>query len=109
MKNNKSKYSGLPHALLLVTAMSLSAGASADGHCVAAVDGNAEALEVMAAHYRDSPSGIRLHPVIADLATEQGCREAVSEQDTEPYRTISAQVPITAELCPQPPEERRPA
>ena len=35
MKKNKAKYSGQLHALLLVTAMSLSAGASADGHCVA--------------------------------------------------------------------------
>jgi NAD(P)-dependent dehydrogenase (short-subunit alcohol dehydrogenase family) len=42
----------------------------ADGHTVAAVDRDAAGLERLAAQ--------RIHPVMADLGTEAGCREAVA-------------------------------
>lgn len=50
------------------------AAALAAGHRVAAVDRDAAAMEgLLAAH-----PGAPLHPVLADLATEEGCRAAVA-------------------------------
>ncbi len=48
-----------------------------DGHCVAAVDRNAEALEQLSADFHGSERAERLHPIVADLGSESPCQEAV--------------------------------
>lgn len=49
----------------------------ADGHCVAAVDRNSEALERLSAGLHGSDAAGRLHAVVADLGVECSCQEAV--------------------------------
>lgn len=49
----------------------------ADGHCVAAVDKNAEALERLIAGLHGSDAAARLYPIVADLASDQTCQQAV--------------------------------
>jgi NAD(P)-dependent dehydrogenase (short-subunit alcohol dehydrogenase family) len=46
-----------------------------DGHAVVAVDRDAGALDDLARAHKDNRD--RLHPIVADLATEFGCRHAV--------------------------------
>ena len=48
----------------------------AAGHRVAAVDRDAKALERLAARYPEAKD--RLHPVLADLATAEGCERAIA-------------------------------
>ncbi len=50
----------------------------ADGHCIAAVDRNAEALEQLSAGLHGSDAAGRLHPIVADLGSESPCQEAVA-------------------------------
>ena len=49
----------------------------ADGHCVAAVDRNSEALERLSAGLHGSDAAERLHAVVADLGVERSCQESV--------------------------------
>jgi NAD(P)-dependent dehydrogenase (short-subunit alcohol dehydrogenase family) len=48
-----------------------------DGHCVAAVDKNAEALERICGDNRESPTADRLYPIVADLGSNGACEKAV--------------------------------
>ena len=50
----------------------------ADGHAVAAVDRDAAGLDRLAARAAARRAGDRLHPIVADLAAEAACREAVA-------------------------------
>ncbi len=49
----------------------------ADGHCIAAVDKDAHALERLSARLHGSNVATRLHPIVADLGSENNCQEAV--------------------------------
>lgn len=49
------------------------------GHVVAAVDRNEAALDRLCAAHNQSTSGERLFPIVADLAVERACREAVEK------------------------------
>src|SRR6266705_5177326 len=49
----------------------------ADGHAVAAVDRDAAGLDRLAALAGAGNAADRLHAVVADLASEAGCRDAV--------------------------------
>jgi len=53
----------------------MTAALLADGHSVAAVDRDVAALERLAARTQDTG---RLHPIIADLQSEDGCERAVA-------------------------------
>lgn len=48
-----------------------------DGHCVAAVDKDAAALERLSSRFGDTLAGERLHTILADLGSEAACRAAV--------------------------------
>jgi NAD(P)-dependent dehydrogenase (short-subunit alcohol dehydrogenase family) len=52
----------------------------AAGHCVAAVDRNAKALDRLSARHADAKDRTkdRLHPILADLANAQGCEHAIA-------------------------------
>lgn len=49
----------------------------ADGHSVAAVDKDGEALERLCASFHGSDAAQRLQPIVADLGSEKPCQEAV--------------------------------
>jgi NAD(P)-dependent dehydrogenase (short-subunit alcohol dehydrogenase family) len=51
----------------------------ADGHCVAAVDRDSAALERLCAEFQGTDAAERLHPILADLATEGPCQESVAD------------------------------
>jgi 3-oxoacyl-[acyl-carrier protein] reductase len=48
----------------------------AAGHCVAAVDRDAKALDRLSARHPDAKD--RLHPILADLANADGCERAIA-------------------------------
>ncbi len=48
-----------------------------DGHCVAAVDKDAAALERLSLQFAETPAGERLHGILADLGSEAPCHEVV--------------------------------
>ncbi len=50
------------------------------GHIVAAVDRNAAALDDLVSHHAEDRD--RLHPIVADLSSEFGCRHAVDAAGT---------------------------
>src|SRR5262245_39767451 len=58
----------------------MTAALLADGHSVSAVDRDVAALERLAARTKDA--GARLHPVVADLHSEDGCERAVAAATT---------------------------
>jgi NAD(P)-dependent dehydrogenase (short-subunit alcohol dehydrogenase family) len=53
-----------------------------EGHCIAAVDRDAEALERLSASLHGSEADRRLHPIVADLGLEAPCVEAVEAAAT---------------------------
>jgi NAD(P)-dependent dehydrogenase (short-subunit alcohol dehydrogenase family) len=59
----------------------------AAGHRVAAVDRDAKALDRLSARHAKSKD--RLHPILVDLANEEGCERAVAAARTH-YGTIEA-------------------
>jgi NAD(P)-dependent dehydrogenase (short-subunit alcohol dehydrogenase family) len=61
----------------------------ADGHNIAAVDRDGEALERLAAGLHGSDAARRLHPIVADLGLESPCVEAV-EAAVERFGRVEA-------------------
>jgi NAD(P)-dependent dehydrogenase (short-subunit alcohol dehydrogenase family) len=61
----------------------------ADGHAVAAVDRDAAGLERLSALASQGGASDRLHPIVADLATQAGCERAAAAA-RERFGTIEA-------------------
>jgi NAD(P)-dependent dehydrogenase (short-subunit alcohol dehydrogenase family) len=67
----------------------MTAALMAEGHAVAAVDRDAAGLERLRALATACGAADRLHPIVADLATESGCEQAVEAARTR-FGTIEA-------------------